>query len=104
MSMNICLIRVVQNGSVISRFRSDRLVILPPMKKSANRGGTNADGSTSKTYCALCYQDGKFTQPDMTVSEMKHLSVEKMKKMKIPVLLAKFFAKGIVNLQRWKNP
>lgn len=32
--------------------------------------GTEADGSRSETWCALCYADGGFIDPDCTVEEM----------------------------------
>jgi len=32
--------------------------------------GTMEDGSPSKDYCAKCYQDGKFTSPEMTIDDM----------------------------------
>ncbi len=41
-----------------------------PLKKSPNGGGTNADKSISAIYCAYCYADGKFKQPNISVTEM----------------------------------
>lgn len=41
-----------------------------PLKKSPNGGGTNADGSKSTMYCSYCYDSGKFTQPDITATQM----------------------------------
>jgi hypothetical protein len=32
--------------------------------------GTNAEGWRQNDYCHYCYQDGKFTQPDITLAEM----------------------------------
>lgn len=40
--------------------------------------GTEADGSLSKIYCKFCYKDGKFTEPDITLEEMIHKSVNFM--------------------------
>ena len=39
-----------------------------PLKKSPNGGGSNADGSISKMYCAYCYENGKFVNPDWTAA------------------------------------
>jgi hypothetical protein len=36
--------------------------------------GTEADGSRSEKYCAYCYQNGAFTQPDATLEEMIEIS------------------------------
>ncbi|OWT33720.1 hypothetical protein BGI41_00915 [Methanobrevibacter sp. 87.7] len=32
--------------------------------------GTNKDGSPNEYYCADCYQNGEFTEPDLTVEDM----------------------------------
>ncbi|NMH28894.1 zinc ribbon domain-containing protein [Flavobacterium silvaticum] len=74
-----------------------------PLRKSPNGGGTNADGSISTTYCSHCFENGSFTRPDVTADEMQQIVIGKMKEMKIPGFLAKFFAKGVPNLRRWKN-
>jgi hypothetical protein len=44
-----------------------------PLKKDEKGGGSNADGSLNTLYCSHCYQDGRFTRPDITVDEMKSL-------------------------------
>ena len=74
-----------------------------PLKKDEKGGGTNADGSISKMYCSKCYENGKFTAPNMTVDEMKVLVKGKLKEFGFPGFLAGFFTKGIPKLERWKN-
>ena len=74
-----------------------------PLKKSPNGGGTNADKSISTMYCAYCYVDGKFVNPDRTVNQMQGFVKGKMKEMGFPGFLAGFFTKGIPKLERWKN-
>ena len=32
--------------------------------------GTNADGSLNEEYCKDCFQNGEFTEPDITLEEM----------------------------------
>lgn len=32
--------------------------------------GTEKDGSRTEMFCIYCYQDGAFTQPELTLSEM----------------------------------
>lgn len=32
--------------------------------------GTNADGSRSNEYCTYCFENGAFTQKDLTMDEM----------------------------------
>ena len=74
-----------------------------PLKKDAQGGGTNSDGSKSLLYCSHCYQSGQFTRPDFTVQQMKELVVEKLVEMKFPRFIAKLFAINIPKLERWKT-
>lgn len=74
-----------------------------PLKKDEKGGGTNADGTISKMYCSKCYENGKFTSPDMTVEQMKELVKGKLKEFGFPDIVAGFFTKKIPNLKRWKN-
>jgi hypothetical protein len=73
-----------------------------PLKKDEKGGGTNADGSRSLIFCSYCYQDGKYTWPDATVSQMKELVKGKLKEMGFPGFLAWFFTSNIPRLERWK--
>jgi Putative zinc ribbon domain len=74
-----------------------------PMKRDPQRGGTEADGSKSTMYCSYCYQSGKFTQPSLSMDEMKVLVKGKLKEMKIPGILAGIFTRNIPKLARWKS-
>jgi len=74
-----------------------------PLKRDAEGGGTNSDGSKSLLYCSHCYQFGQFTRPDFTVQQMKELVVDKLVEMKFPRFIAKFFAINIPKLERWKT-
>jgi hypothetical protein len=72
-----------------------------PMRKSPNGGGSNADGTISKMYCAYCYENGKFKQPDITASQMQEFVKVKLKEMGFHRFFAGFFARGIPKLKRW---
>jgi hypothetical protein len=74
-----------------------------PLKRDAQGGGTNPDGTRSTTWCSHCWRDGRFTQPDLTVGQMQDLVRGKMKEMGFPGLLAGFFTRGIPRLERWRN-
>ena len=75
-----------------------------PFKEDPKGGGTNADGSISKKYCSHCYQNGKFTQPDITAAEMQAQVVAKLKSLGLfHRIFANYFAKGTPNLERWKQ-
>ena len=70
-----------------------------PLSKDPRGGGTNADGSKSSEYCSRCYSEGAFTQPEMTT-----LVEGKLRSMHFPGFLAKWFAKEVPTLRRWKSP
>ena len=74
-----------------------------PLSKDAKGGGTEADGRKSAEYCSHCYQDGKFTNPEITADQMVTLVQGKLKEMHFPGFLAKKFTKDIPNLKRWKT-
>ena len=74
-----------------------------PLKKSPNGGGTEADGSISKKYCAYCFENGQFKQPNITAQQMQVFVKGKMKEMGFPGFIAGFLSKGIPKLDRWKN-
>ena len=74
-----------------------------PLSKSPNGGGTNKDGTISKMYCAYCYENGQFKQPDCTAEEMQVFVKGKMKEIGLPGFLTSFFTKGIPKLERWKK-
>lgn len=74
-----------------------------PLKRSPNGGGTNADGTKSDRYCAYCYENGQFMNPDWDAAQMQEFVKGKMKEMGFPGFLAGFFTKGIPKLERWRN-
>jgi hypothetical protein len=74
-----------------------------PLKADPRGGGTNADGSRSSEYCSLCYENGKFHNPDMTVDEMKALIIEKLREKGYPRFIARFFTFGVSQLKRWRE-
>ncbi|HEY8937200.1 MAG TPA: zinc ribbon domain-containing protein [Cyclobacteriaceae bacterium] len=74
-----------------------------PLKRDEKGGGTNADGSTSVMYCSHCYQQGKFTMPDLTLDQMKERVKQKLKEFGFPGFLAGLFTRNIHKLERWKN-
>ena len=74
-----------------------------PLKKDKKGGGTNIDGSKSLVYCSHCYENGKFTHPDISVEGMQARVKEKMKSFGFPGFIAAFFTKGIPKLKRWSK-
>ena len=74
-----------------------------PLKRDPDGGGTRADGSRSPMYCSHCYRNGCFTQPDITVGQMKALVKVKLQEMGFPGPVAGLFTWGIPRLERWRS-
>lgn len=74
-----------------------------PMKKDPKGGGTNADGTRSMRYCSLCYVDGQFFRPDMTLEEMKTLVVDKLHEKGMPRFVARLLTGNLHTLDRWRG-
>ncbi len=65
--------------------------------------GTEKDGSLSQKYCIMCYKDGKFIDPDMTLSRMTEIVDKVLKEEKGWGPIRRWFARGMLpKLERWK--
>ncbi|PUZ29756.1 hypothetical protein DCC81_10045 [Chitinophaga parva] len=73
-----------------------------PIENPEDRG-TEANGSKSDLYCKYCYQNGHFTDPDMTLDRMKKIAEEEMKKQQLPGNVIKQAMDMLPRLQRWKD-
>ncbi len=72
-----------------------------PLDKDQGGGGTEANGQKSTTYCSHCYQQGKFTDPDLTIEQMHEKVLERMQAMHIPKFLGRYLSKNLPTLSRW---
>ncbi len=72
-----------------------------PMHLDEGRGGTEADGSHSAKYCSMCYADGAFVDPDMSVEQMQELVIGVLRERHLPAFMARSAAKKIPRLERW---
>ena len=75
-----------------------------PMRKTEDFG-TDENSSKVDDYCNFCFQNGKFTAPDMTLQQMQDLSASCMVKyVGTPEEQAKeIMANLIPTLKRWKT-
>jgi Putative zinc ribbon domain len=71
--------------------------------KVANNYGTNADGTPNAEYCSFCFQNGGFTQPNLTLEGMIALSIENMtNEQRMPEHQARELANTFIpKLRRW---
>jgi len=74
-----------------------------PLSKDPEGGGTEASGAKSTEYCSKCYRAGKFTEPDITASQMVAKVEGKLREMHFPGFLARRFARDIPSLRRWQS-
>ncbi|MBK9317410.1 MAG: zinc ribbon domain-containing protein [Bacteroidetes bacterium] len=76
-----------------------------PLKKDKKGGGTEKDGSVSKKYCSMCFENGKFlTPPEIdTPEKMQKFFIQEMKKSGINGFFAWLGTRPIPNLERWKK-
>jgi radical SAM superfamily enzyme len=65
--------------------------------------GTNEDGSLNQEYCHYCYQNGQFTDPEMTMEEMIELTVRIMEEKRMPSDLIEQTKEYIPMLKRWRR-
>ena len=72
-----------------------------PLDDSEMRG-TEKDGSKSLEYCKYCYQNGEFTNPDMTLKEMTSEVISRMEKMHIDSTTIDLAVISLPNLKRWR--
>lgn len=74
-----------------------------PISKNLKHAGTEENGEKSSVYCMYCYQNGAFTEPNITVDQMIEKVKAKLKEFYIPAFLSRFFTKNIPNLKRWNK-
>ena len=65
--------------------------------------GINTDGSQNQEYCHYCFQNGKFTEPEITMEQMTEKCAGIMRQMKIPEAQIEKTKTFIPMLQRWKK-
>ncbi len=76
-----------------------------PLDKDPNHGGTNSDNSRSTKYCSFCFQEGKFTDGDITLREKIDKNVQlAVSLMNMPETQARELAESMLpKLERWKS-
>lgn len=72
-----------------------------PILKEMDRGTEKTGGDFTDLYCRRCYRMGSFTEPQMTVDQMKETIRKKMVEMQFPRFLALLMANRVYTLKRW---
>ena len=75
--------------------------------KEENNLGTEKDGTLSTKYCNYCYQMGEYTEPNLSLKEMKVLGLKGIDEgggnAFARWLLKLFYPMQLKNLERWKK-
>ncbi len=74
-----------------------------PLKSDPKGGGSEKDGTVSKLYCSMCYENGEFlTPPEVdNAKKMQDFCIKAMKEDGMNGFLAWLFTRGIPKLSRW---
>ena len=70
-------------------------------KKAGDCRGTEADGSKSEKWCSLCYSDGKFLSPNMSLTEMTTIVDDALRKEKVWFPMRYMAKRQLPRLERW---
>jgi Putative zinc ribbon domain len=73
-----------------------------PIENMEDRG-TEEDGSKSDMYCKYCYQNGAFTETDMTLDQMMDIAETEMKKQNLPESIIQQSMNMLPLLKRWQS-
>lgn len=65
--------------------------------------GTEKDGSKSSDYCKYCYTNGEFTNPGLTLEQMKEHMTKLMDKDKLPEDIIEVAVSRLPYLKRWST-
>ena len=72
-----------------------------PVVLAYHGGGSNADGTRSGEFCSHCYQQGWFTEPNISVDDMMAQVEAKLRELHFSLDLARKFVREIPRLSRW---
>jgi hypothetical protein len=64
--------------------------------------GTEEDGLKSDLYCKYCYQNGVFTETDMTLDQMMDIAETEMNKQNLPESIILRSMNMLPLLKRWQ--
>lgn len=74
-----------------------------PLQKGKH-AGTEKNGEPCKMYCSMCYNNGSFISPNMTIDEMKKILDETIGKEGLRGKLIAWLGKmQLKTLKRWKK-
>lgn len=73
------------------------------MPLDGTNNGTEKDGSLSQKYCNLCYKDGAFVSPNLTLDGMKEIADKALKERGWGWFRRRMALSYIGRLERWSG-
>ncbi len=74
-----------------------------PLQFDPQDGGSEADGSRSRTYCSYCYADGQFREPGLSLEDMQQRVRQLLRKRNAPWYIRAYMAHRVATLARWRS-
>ena len=72
-------------------------------KKAGDCRGTEVDGTKSEKWCKLCYENGKFINPNCTLEQMQVIVDNALKEQNSNIVMRWLVRKQLPTLERWKD-
>ena len=70
--------------------------------ENAEMKGTEKGGTKSNEFCKLCYANGEFIHPKLTLDDMKLLVKSQMENLKFPTMSIEKAIYTLPQLKRWR--
>jgi hypothetical protein len=71
-------------------------------KKAGDCRGTERDGSKSEKWCSLCYFNGEFVSPNMSLTEMTKVVDDALRREKVWLPMRYMAKRQLPRLERWR--
>ncbi|MFM7306515.1 MAG: zinc ribbon domain-containing protein [Actinomycetota bacterium] len=71
-------------------------------KRAGDCRGTERDGSKSEKWCSLCYVNGEFVSPNMSLVEMTKIADDVLRRGKVWLPMRYMAKRQLPRLERWR--
>ncbi|MBM3816335.1 MAG: zinc ribbon domain-containing protein [Actinobacteria bacterium] len=71
-------------------------------KRAGDCRGTERDGSKSEKWCSLCYVNGEFVSPNMSLVEMAKAVDDALRREKVWLPMRYMATRQLPRLERWR--
>jgi len=71
-------------------------------KRAGDCRGTERDGSKSEKWCSLCYVNGEFVSPNMSLVEMTKIVDDALRREKVWLPMRYMARRQLPRLERWR--